>query len=269
MGELLTRYMVEVTPTRRSVASEESRIRRMVAAPMSSVTLEKLLPAHIAAYRDNRLQSVKPGTVRRELAVLRSAIERARREWGLTGDNPAACVERPKVFDERSRRLHLNEWERLMGAALSCRNPLVGPIIRFALYTGMRRGEILSLEWSNVDLRRGTAYLPRTKNGRPRTVPLSPEARDVLEGLSQRHGRVFPMSPDAVRHAWERLRQRAGSFDLRFHDLRHEALSRFSELGLNTPELASISGHRDVRMLLRYTHVQPARLAEKLARLAP
>jgi integrase len=78
--------------------------------------------------------------------------------------------------------------------------------------------------------------------------------------------RVLPVSPNAVRLAWERLRTRAGIEDLRLHDLRHEAVSRFFELGLTTPEVALISGHKDPRMLSRYTHLRPEKVAEKLAK---
>jgi integrase len=75
---------------------------------------------------------------------------------------------------------------------------------------------------------------------------------------------VFPVNGNAARLAWERLRERAGVSDLRFHDLRHEAVSRFFELGLNVPEVAMISGHRDPRMLFRYTHPKPELVAQKL-----
>jgi integrase len=109
------------------------------------------------------------------------------------------------------------------------------------------------------------ALIPDTKTGQPRTIPLSPEALRLL-GAKERNGEhVLNLTPMALRRAWERLCARAEVEDLRVHDLRHEALSRFSELGLNTPELATISGHKDVRMLLRYTHVRPTELAAKLA----
>jgi integrase len=77
---------------------------------------------------------------------------------------------------------------------------------------------------------------------------------------------VFPLSALALRLAWNRVRERAGMPDLHFHDLRHEAVSRFAEMGLTTAELAIISGHRDPRMLMRYTHLRPADLARKLAK---
>jgi integrase len=84
--------------------------------------------------------------------------------------------------------------------------------------------------------------------------------------LERRDEWVFPVTPHAVRLAWERLRRRAGLEDLRLHDLRHEAVSRFFECRLTVPGVALISGHRDPRMLSRYTHLKPEKVAEKLAK---
>jgi len=106
--------------------------------------------------------------------------------------------------------------------------------------------------------------IPDSKNGHPRQVILTHKAIEVLRGLPPNAGRVFPMSPNALRLAWERIRRRAGCPDLHFHDLRHEAISRFFEMGLTTPEVASISGHRDIRMLMRYAHPMRQRIIEQM-----
>ena len=106
----------------------------------------------------------------------------------------------------------------------------------------MRRGEIVGLQWEHVDLDRRIAYLPLTKNGSSREVPLSTKAAHVLARQRQRNDAPspFPVSANDFRLAWDRLRGRAGLSNLRFHDLRHEAISRFFELGLNIPEAAVI-----------------------------
>jgi len=113
----------------------------------------------------------------------------------------------------------------------------------------MRRGEILRLQWELVDLDRRIAFLPLTKNGSSREVPLSTNAAKVLARQRQRNDTPspFPVTPNGFRLAWDRLRSRAGLVDFRFHDLRHEAISRFFELGLNIPEVAVISGHKTPR----------------------
>ena len=127
----------------------------------------------------------------------------------------------------------------------------------------MRRSELLSLRWSDVDIKARTVLVSRTKNGHPRRVPLSSRAVQTLASLDRDGDPVFPVTANALRLAWERLKRRAG-WGLRFHDLRHEAISRFFEKGLNVPEVALISGHRDLRMLLRYTHPMSEAILKKL-----
>jgi integrase len=145
---------------------------------------------------------------------------------------------------------------------------LLGAVLRFAIETGMRRSELLRVEWRDLDEASRTLRIRMAKNGHPRTIALSAAALAALAGV-QRHedeARIFPMSANALRLAWERLKRRAGIEDLRFHDLRHEAISRLFEKGLNVPEVAVMSGHRDPRMLFRYTHPRPEDIARKLAK---
>ena len=180
--------------------------------------------------------------------------------------NPVDRVKMPPSSPARNRRLESGEFERLEEASKQIKNPHIWPVIVFAIETGMRRGEILGLRWEHVDLDRRIAYLPLTKNGSSREVPLSTKAAQVLAAQRQRNDTPspFPVTPNGFRLAWDRLRSRVGLFDLRFHDLRHEAISRFFELGLNIPEVAVISGHKDPRMLFRYTHLRAASLIPKL-----
>jgi integrase len=140
-------------------------------------------------------------------------------------------------------------------------------LIVLAIETAMRRGELVDLLWHNVDLDKRVAHLPTTKNGESRDVPLSQRATATLKALSVDRGdrkRVFPLSGNGVRLAWEHLRVRAGCPDLHFHDLRHEAVSRLFERGLNLVEVAAISGHKELKMLQRYTHLRAADLVSRL-----
>jgi integrase len=126
--------------------------------------------------------------------------------------------------------------------------------------------KILGLSWGNINLKRSTAFLALTKNGSSREVPLSSKAVSVLQQQRPRTGtHPFPVNANAFRLAWVRLRSRASLNGLRFHDLRHEAISRFFEMGLSVPEVALISGHKDVKMLFRYTHLKVDSLVSKLA----
>ncbi|MBB4038612.1 integrase [Microvirga flocculans] len=274
--DLLCRYEREVTPTKRGEKSEKSRIGTIRKHDIAKVRLCDLSGADVAKYRNERLKIVKAPTVRRELVILRHLFEVARLEWNvpLTA-NPVGSVKIPKDSKPRERRLEAGEAERLLSAIGERTAWYLRPLLLLAIETGMRRGELLSVQWKDVNLTARTIRLHKTKNGEPRVVPLTPQAIDIISSLKEPSSDLrnrttdylFPVKANAVRLAWERLRTRAGIEDLRLHDLRHEAVSRFFELGLTTPEVALISGHRDPRMLNRYTHLKPKHVAEKLARL--
>ncbi|WP_099510187.1 tyrosine-type recombinase/integrase [Microvirga ossetica] len=266
VGDLLRRYSETVTPTKRGAGSEQYRIRTLLTHSLAQIALNKLSSAAIARYRDDRLKLVQSGTVRRELAIVQHCFEVVKKEWGLPiATNPVQQIAIPEAQKPRERRLEDGESNILASAALASAWYL-HPLITLAIETGMRRGELLSIRWKDVDMTAPTIRILKTKNGHPRTIPLTPKAVEILSTLERRDERVFPVTPNAVRLAWGRLRKRAGLEDLRLHDLRHEAVSRFFEYGLTVPEVALISGHRDPRMLSRYTHLRPEKVAEKLAK---
>ena len=128
----------------------------------------------------------------------------------------------------------------------------------------MRRSEILNMGWKDVCFEKKIATLNETKNGSPREVPLSQNAQSLLFQLPRSDHKVFTISEYALRQSWERLVKRANIENLRFHDLRREATSRFFEKGLNVPEVALITGHKDPRMLFRYTKLKASDLIAKL-----
>ena len=269
LSKLLTRYRDEISPTKRSARTEKSRINAMLRRPIVHRTLAKLTSADIATYRDERLKDVAPATVVRELNTLSHAIEIALREWGLwLPRNPVKMVRRPSVPNGRKRRLEEGEEERLLAACDSGRTALMRPLLILAVETGMRRGELLGLCWADVDLNKRVAHLELTKNGDFRDVPLSRRATETLRALSAvdhaRSNRVLPISGNAVRLAFERLRVRADMADFHFHDLRHEAITRLFERGLNIAEVSAISGHKELRMLQRYTHLRAVDLVGRL-----
>lgn len=146
--------------------------------------------------------------------------------------------------------------------------PLFSAFIQFQLMTGARRGETLSLEWKHVDLERQTAYLPETKNGRPRTLPLRRELVELLLQLPRDGDLVFPISTTVLNQVWRRICEAAGFVgerEIRIHDLRHEAISRVADTGtMSMLDLQAFSGHRDVRMLLRYAHLCAEHMAKRL-----
>ena len=266
LGRLLQRYLIDVLPAKRGAATEGQRLQRLIRDPVSSLRVSQLTSQAIAAFRDRRLLDGRR-TCNYDLILIRHCLKIAMNEWGLMlSSNPVDRVKMPPSSSARNRRLEDGEFDRLEEAAKQTKNPHIWPIIVFAIETGMRRGEILGLRWEHVDLDRRIAFLPLTKNGSSREVPLSTKAADVLEGQGQHNDTTspFPVTSNRFRLAWDRLRCRAGLSDLHFHDLRHEAISRFFELGLNIPEVAVISGHKDPRMLFRYTHLRAEKIVHKL-----
>ncbi|MCJ2072309.1 site-specific integrase [Methylobacterium sp. J-030] len=155
-----------------------------------------------------------------------------------------------------------------MAALSKTRAWYLRPFIILALETGMRRSEILALQWNAIDLVSGLAVLELSKNGYGRTVPLTPKAIEILTELPRNGKNVFPIKANAVRLAWERLRKRADLDDIKMHSMRHEAISRMFEIGLTIPEVSVVSGHRTLSCLQRYTHLKPENVAAKLARLS-
>lgn len=269
LGDLIGRYLQDVTAHKLGRVDEQFRLNKVRRSSMASIPIGKLTPATIAAYRDSRLTEVAPSTVQKELNLLQSIVKRATHEWGLhIPSNPFERVARPRVVNARERRVTVEEMSALRASLTTCRNPYTALVVAFAIETGMRRGEILQLKWTDIDGQSRLARLGRTKNGHSRLVPLSCGAIDVLtrSQLLQQSGEanVFPISVAALKHSWKRLTVRSGISDLHFHDLRHEAISRFFELGLSVAEVSHISGHRDPRMLFRYTHLRALDLAKRL-----
>ncbi len=267
LAEILERYRREITPLKKSAANEAGRIQRFIRDELLCKHKTTALTGKLLSeWRDRRLQEVSGSSVNRELNLLSHVINTARREWGIHINNPVELIRRPRHNKPRERRLSADEETKLLHElGTTTRNPWVKPMVIFAIETGMRRGEMLALIWSNVDLQKRIARLVDTKNGEGRSVPLSLKATALIDSLPRSiDGRVFVTTEEAVKLAFARAVERARIDDLHFHDLRHEAVSRLFEKGLNVMEVASISGHKTLQMLKRYTHMTPSMLLEKI-----
>ncbi|CAM8355991.1 XerC Integrase [Candidatus Methylopumilus universalis] len=262
--DLIQQYLKEVTPTLRGAPEDTYRLRKMMRNPIAELNLTELTPNKIANYRDERLKEIKPNTVIRELAYISSMINHARREWGLGIINPVAQIRKPSQPQGRERVLNDVEMNRLL-QELEKINPFLKPLCEFALETAMRRGELMSLLWVNVNFEKSVAFLPLTKNGDSRYVPLSTKAIKILKLLPRDiEGRAFPLNKSSVSVLFLRASRRAKVEDIHFHDLRHMALTRLSSRFTNILELAAISGHRELKMLQRYVHIKAEDLAKKM-----
>jgi integrase len=267
LGDVIKRYLTEVTPAMKGASEDTIRLKAMMRKPIARWSMANLSAARVAAYRDERLKEVSAGTVIRELAYLSAIINHARREWGVNVPNPVQMVRKPQSPQARSRVLTDEEVEKLLQALepTGRRSHWTKPAVQLALATAMRRGELLSLRWEHVDLQNRTAFLPDTKNGDSRTVPLSTSAIQVLADLP-RHisGFVLPVKFFTLDAAFNRARNRAGLDDVRFHDLRRTAITQMAVKLPNIIELSAVSGHKSLMVLKRYFRPSPLDLAKKL-----
>ena len=256
LHDLMQAYLEKVTPTKKGAAQEFRRISRLMKERELMFTpLPNAKPHIFAAFRDRRL-GAGVRACQYDLVLLRHAWNMARVEWGWPlGDNPLSLIRMPKNNPPRERRLRSGEYDALRDAARGSRSWYLWPIIDVAIETAMRRGEILGLLWTNIEWSKQRALLPITKNGRSRWVPLSELALKHIDQAPRTTDRVFPITDDAFRQAWDRLRKRAGITDLTFHDLRHEGLSRKFESGMTIPQVMAISGHRTASQLFRYVQL--------------
>lgn len=269
IGELIDRYIQEVTPLKRSAKNDKQRML-FLKKNFGHYKVSQLQSKHIATYRDKRLAEGKQGsTVIKEIGSMSHLLDISIKDWGIPlVNNVATLVRKPKQARGRDRRLAEGEEQILLEAAMDSNAPLLAHIITLAIETGMRLGELLSLEWDNIDLKNQIALLPITKNGESRNVPLSKRVIETLKGMPRKinDSRVFWTwkQSDSFEYTWRRMLNNAGIQNLRFHDLRHEACSRFFERGLNIMETAHISGHKTLQQLKRYTHLRTETIVAKM-----
>lgn len=271
LGELVIRYRDTVTPHKRAAKVEIIVLNAFLRHPICSKKLSDLTPQDFCDYRDERLQQVKANSLKRMLSPIQNLFEVAKTEWGLPlRDNPISTLKIACLSNRRERRLKDGELDRLIIGARKTKNPIILPVILFALQTGLRRSEILAATWSDLNMEIRALTIPMAKNGHSRTIPLTLAALALLQGLKEEgqtkkidNEKIFPTTANALKLAWDRLIKRTGIDGLHFHDLRHEAISRFFEMGLTMPEVALLSGHRDMRMLFRYAHAARIGICDK------
>jgi len=258
--------------------------------------------------RDRLKEGVKPNTVNRQIDTLRAALRKGV-EWGVITTHPLAGLKRLKVDDdERVRFLTPAEENRLRDALLKRETRLrdardrfnawreqrrkatlparteefadhLRPLVLMALNTGLRRGELFSLSWSDIDLDGAmlTVRAAAAKSGDSRRIPLNNEAAGVLRGWKKQ---AKPASADAlvfpgaegvrlnnVNKAWATAAKLAKLVDFRFHDLRHSFASKLVQRGVDLNTVRALMGHADLKMTLRYSHLAPDNLAAAVAKL--
>lgn len=288
---LIDRYREEVTPTKKGERKELSKLKILEASKLALTTLANIKPGDIVDYRNERIKKVSAATVIKEINLLSGIFNTAISEWKMGGlTNPVEGVRRlpigtppPKPRDRRLLDISFDGKTELDWILEATQSQALKSILPLAVESAMRRGEMVAFRPEDVSLRRQTVRLNETKNGDVRVVPLSLAAVEVLRELPESDGSVFAVVPDSVTQAFGRALRRARTAyerwcaksghhphpkflkDLRLHDLRHEGTSRlFEDKGLNVPEVSAITGHKDLRSLKRYTHLNAEKLAKRL-----
>ena len=292
VADALTRYLAEVTPSKRPSSQVSDRQRAaIVTKHLGKYSLAAVTPEVAAKFRDARLAGEdrrdatgnavprSNDTVRLDLALLGHLFTIAIKEWGVgLPANPVMNIRRPTPTPGRNRRLSAGEEARLLKAVARHSNPMLRWIVGIALETGMRSSEITGLRRMQVDVDRRIVRLLETKNTTPRTVPLSKAAVGIFReamthpvcpidsdlifyGEPGRDGKRRPYNFNPV---WLNIKREQGLADVRFHDLRHEAVSRFVEAGFSDQEVSAISGHKSMQMLKRYTHLRAEDLVARM-----
>jgi integrase len=272
LAEIMIKYRDEISITKLGYDNERHYINRFIKTKFSQQHLISLKPSVFSLFIDEQLKKYKPETVCREIAIIQHALETAIRKWNLPlRENPLRKVDKPRVNNIIRKRYSKDQYDDIIRAVSLCLNIYAVPLIEFALETAMRRSEILRAEWDDVDFKKSTLEIPRAKNGFPRVIPLSPKAIAIITSLKEINKVthkpekiIFPLSINSVRCITRTVHKSSSAKNFRFHDLRHEAITRYFEAGLSVPEVSIISGHRDYNMLQRYTQITAEDVLKKL-----
>ncbi len=262
---LFAAYTKEVLPSRKPTTRyQHERLMLWMLKEWGDMLVTELTPAFLRQWRDALLtRGYGPGTVCRYLGALSGILTFAVNEVEWLDKHPlrSGRVRKPPQPKGRTRFLTEEELTALLEACKQSHNQYLYPIVVVALHTGMRKEEIRSLQWSRVNLERGTVTLFDTKNGDTRVVPLTGEALVLMKELEQqRHPKVnwcFPrwdgLKPTEFERAWEVAVRKIPDF--RFHDLRHSAASYLAMSGASLLEVARFLGHRNIQMTMKYAHL--------------
>jgi integrase len=272
--QAIEHYLAARTWTR----GDKSRLNAIAALPWAAGPVSALTPETIAGWRDERSRVVGPATVRREMTALRAVLEIARKELRWLAENPMRDIRRPPKPPARTRIMSDAECQAMLkalgfdGVRVETIAHETAVALLLSLETAMRAGEILALTPGDVDYRRRVAVLHKSKTGPGRDVPLSTRAVELLKIMGRKQlvrinqrrvGRIFHVDSDSLDVTFRRARKAAGLSGFTFHDARAAALTRLSKI-LQPLELARMSGHSNLSMLLVYYREPVESIAERL-----
>ena len=279
LGDLFKRYIREDKHKKnKSWKMYEFRTNILLKDTIADTNLLRLSSRHLSEFKDRKRKEVGPSTWNKYLSLISVVIDTARRDWGIyLPNNPVHSGVRDKEPRPRDRTLVDDEYERLLQACDQMKQVrfrrgdtaihlYLKSMIIFSVETAIRQGELLAMRYDQFNFDKRTLYIPETKNGEPRTIPLSTKAIKVIQSVPRRlDGKVFPLTCDSLKAWFKVARNDAKLKDFRWHDLRRYACSLLFEKGLSVPELQLVSGHKDPRVLLNtYTKLSAENIAKKL-----
>ena len=233
LRQAIERYSYEVSRFKKSHEVEKYRLAKLSELPWASKPIDQINGQHLSKLRLERMNEVSPATVRKELYLISAIFEAARKEWGLnTLRNPVSDIHVPSGANPKRSRIPPEKLLRVLKALSKSKHRYLPHIATLALETGMRRGEIISLKWEQYARDEGLISLDETKNGYGRHIPLTRRAIEALEHGESQNELIFPVTANSVRLAWERMKKNNKIEGIRFHDLRHEAISRNRSVSL-------------------------------------
>ena len=268
LGNLFERYIAEGKhKKKRQWRYEEYRKNQLLEDELAKVSLLKLSTKHLAEFRDRRLKEVRAATFNKDFNFISVVIATALQDWGYSlPNNPCKFFKRVSEGNPRDRILESWEETKLINACRQSHNKYLPKIIEFAIETAVRQGELLNIQYDDIDFNNRLLHLPLTKSGYPRTIPLSIKAYTILKELPRRLDRkVFPLTRDALKNLFQRALKKSNIQEFRFHDLRRHSCTKMFEKGLSVPEVQLTSGHRNPKILLStYTKLDPKKIVAKL-----
>lgn len=280
-GQLIDLHIADMIEVNKPLGRSKEFALRMLKKNLGRTKLSRLKRATILEYGQKRAkEGAGPATLAADISYIHTIIIHAAAVHGAeitTQEVDLARVALRRLgligrSNERDRRPTQNELDRLISyfENFSTTNIPIARIIKFAIATGMRQSEICRITWEDLDARTRCIIVrdrkdPRNKYGNHQRVPLLDltgyDAWALLEEQkfeSRATGRIFPYNNKTIGTYYRRGRDKLGIVDLRFHDFRHEATSRLFEAGLSIEKVALVTGHKDWKMLKRYTHLDPA-----------
>jgi integrase len=266
LGKCLIRYQQEILPTKKNSQPDWYRINRLCQQPIANKNIKVIRSHDVANLRDELIKDNKSAnTIRLYLAILSHLFTIARTEWGFDNlNNPVLKIRRPRLPQSRHTRLSDDDIHRICQHSKSRLLPL---LIHIALDTAMRVSEIVNLKVIDCDFKQHMITVRNTKNYHDRYIPMTKKVTKILQHQTRLQGdKLFNMTSHGVSVGFYRACKRAEISNASFHTLRHEAVSRLFEKGLNPMEVATISGHQSMQMLKRYTHYQFKFIKDKLAK---